>query len=100
MKQEKLFIAEYTKEALKQFSELDIDNQDKILSAIKSFEILGIKYKNINDLGNELFEIKPKGVRAYFKVLNIVNQTTKYSLQGFLYRVLFKGLNMYVEANN
>ncbi len=67
LKQEKLFIAEYTKEALKQFSELDIDNQDKILSAIKSFEILGIKYKNINDLGNELFEIKPKGVRAYFQ---------------------------------
>lgn len=67
LKQEKLFIAEYTKEALKQFSELDIDNQDKILSAIKSFEILGIKYKNINDLGNELFEIKPKGVRVYFQ---------------------------------
>lgn len=29
LKQEKLFIAEYTKEALKQFSELDIDNQEK-----------------------------------------------------------------------
>lgn len=28
---------------------------------------MGIKYKNINDLGNELFEIKPKGVRAYFQ---------------------------------
>lgn len=57
--------------------------------------LAGNKYK---DIVGRLYRFK--GVRAYFKVLNIVNQTTKYSLQGFLYRVLFKGLNMYVEANN
>ena len=67
MKYEKLFNAEYTLEALEQFKALDADNQDKILSAAKSFEILGKKYKNINDLGNDLYEIKPKGIRAYFQ---------------------------------
>lgn len=67
MNYEKLFNAEYTSEALEQFQALDIGNQDKILSAVKSFEILGKKYKNINDLGDDLFEIKPKGVRAYFQ---------------------------------
>lgn len=66
MKYEKLFNAEYTLEALEQFKVLDAYNQDKILSAVKSFEILGNKYKNINDLGNDLYEIKPKGIRAYF----------------------------------
>jgi len=28
---------------------------------------VGNKYKNINDLGNGLFELKPDNVRAYFK---------------------------------
>lgn len=64
---EKIFTAEYTPEAVHQLIELDIDYQDKILSAVKSFEVLGTKYKNINDLGDNLFEIKPKGVRAYFQ---------------------------------
>ncbi len=64
---EKIFTAEYTKEALEQYSKLDADNQDKILAAIKSFELLGIKYKNINKLDYDLYEIKPAGVRAYFK---------------------------------
>ena len=50
-----------------EYYELDEANQDKILSAIKSFEILGTKYKNINQLDYDLFEIKPKGVRAYFQ---------------------------------
>ncbi len=67
MNEEKLFIAEYTPEAVEQFMELDTDNQDKILSAIKTFELLGTKYKNINQLDYDLFEIKPKGVRAYFQ---------------------------------
>lgn len=67
MNEEKLFIAEYTPEAVEQFMELDADNQDKILSAIKTFELLGTKYKNINQLDYDLFEIKPKGVRAYFQ---------------------------------
>ncbi|GEM_PF-1615336 len=64
---DKVFIAEYTPEALEQYAELDNDSQDKILSAIKTFEILGTKYKNINSLGNDLYEIKPRGVRAYFQ---------------------------------
>jgi len=28
---------------------------------------VGTAYKNINSLGDGLYEIKPKGVRAYFK---------------------------------
>ena len=67
MEYKKLFYAEYTPEAIKQFHELDIEYQNKILEAVKSFEILGKQYKNINDLGNDLYEIKPKGVRAYFQ---------------------------------
>ena len=67
MKYEKLYTAEYTQEAIEQLNELDENNQDKILGAIKSFEILGTAYKNINQLDYDLFEIKPKGVRAYFK---------------------------------
>ncbi len=63
----KKFIAEYTTEALEQYSKLDIDNQDKILGAIRSFELLGTDYKNINKLDYDLYEIKPTGVRAYFK---------------------------------
>ena len=67
MNYDKLFYSEYTPEAVEQFNKLDVENQDKILAAVKSFEILGQKYKNINDLGNGLYEIKPKGVRAYFQ---------------------------------
>lgn len=63
---EKVYTAEYTKEAEKQLFGLSVENQDKILAAVKAFEILGTKYKNINDLGDGLFEIKPKGIRAYF----------------------------------
>ena len=64
---EKLFTAEYTPEAKEQLFELDETSQDKIAAAIKAFEILGAKYKNINQLDYDLFEIKPKGVRAYFQ---------------------------------
>lgn len=64
---EKQFTAEYTAEAVQQFKELDEDSQDKILSAVEAFEILGTKYKNINTLDYDLYEIKPKGVRAYFQ---------------------------------
>ncbi len=45
--EQKIFTAEYTPEAIEQFYELDNDSQDKILGAIKAFEILGTKYKNI-----------------------------------------------------
>lgn len=62
----KRFEAQYTKEAIEQFKELDENNQDKILEAVRIFEHIGTKYKNINSLGNGLFELKPKGVRAYF----------------------------------
>jgi len=67
MELEKIFTAEYTKEADAQFDELDESSQDKILTAIKTFEIIGTKYKNINQLDYDLFELKPKGVRAYFQ---------------------------------
>lgn len=66
----KQYTAEYTPEALEQYIALDSDNQDKILSSIKSFEILGMKYKNINKLDYDLYEIKPRGVRAYFQYDN------------------------------
>ena len=63
----KQYIAEFTDEALQQLKELDVNNQAKILEAILCFEKIGTAYKNINNLGDGLFEIKPKGVRAYFK---------------------------------
>ncbi len=63
---EQQFTAEYTDEAKIQLRELDYDNREKIVEAIGIFEKVGTKYKNINDLGDGLFEIKPKGVRAYF----------------------------------
>lgn len=62
----KQFTAEYLPEALMQLSELAPENRVKIVEAIKTFELVGTVYKNLNDLGDGLFEIKPKGVRAYF----------------------------------
>ena len=46
--------------------ELEIKYRVRISEAIKTFEYVGLKYKNINNLGNGLFEIKPSEVRAYF----------------------------------
>ena len=63
---EQLYKAEYTPEALEQLKELSYQNRAKIIEAIGIFEKVGKVYKNINDLGEGLFEIKPKGVRAYF----------------------------------
>lgn len=65
--EEKLFTAEYTPEAKQQLYELAQNYQDKILSAVGAFELLGTDYKNINKLDFNLYEIKPTGVRAYFK---------------------------------
>lgn len=62
----KQFTAELTDEAEEQLFSLSVDNRVKIAEAIRIFEKVGTLYKNINDLGNGLFEIKPKGVRAYF----------------------------------
>jgi len=66
MKPEKQFTAIFTDEAEKQLIELSEENQDKIAEAIRTFELVGRYYKNLNDLGDGLYEIKPKGVRAYF----------------------------------
>jgi len=62
----KKFKAEYTEEALIQFQELEKPNKKKIID-ISIFEQVGTEYKNINDLGNDLFELKPDNIRAYFK---------------------------------
>lgn len=62
-----LFTAEYTNEALEQLRALEDAEFEKITKAIYIFEHVGKKYKNINDLGNGLFELKPDNVRAYFK---------------------------------
>ena len=65
--QEKLFEAELTDEAEEQLVALEEPYKSRISTAIQTFELIGTKYKNINKLGNGLFEIKPKDVRAYFK---------------------------------
>jgi phage-related protein len=62
-----LFKAEYTDEALSQLRDLEKPSKRKIIKAISIFEDVGTEYKNINDLGNGLFELKPDNVRAYFK---------------------------------
>ena len=64
---EKQFTAEYTPEAIEQALALDADSRRKIAAAIEAFEVLGTEYKNINKLDYDLYEIKPKGVRAYFQ---------------------------------
>ena len=63
---DKQFIAEFTEEAEEQLLSLSNENRVKIAEAISTFEKVGTLYKNLNDLGNGLFEIKPRGVRAYF----------------------------------
>lgn len=67
MIEDKLFIAEFTPEAIEQYNGLDSSNQDKILTAITTFEYIGTKYPKTNSLGDGLYELKPKGVRAYFQ---------------------------------
>ncbi len=64
---EKIFTAEYTDEALEQLQNLQDSEFRKISKAIYIFEYTGTKYKNINDIGNGLFELKPDNIRAYFK---------------------------------
>ena len=67
MDSDKLFTAEFTPEAIEQYNELDAENQDRILTAITTFEYIGTKYPKTNSLGDGLYELKPKGVRAYFQ---------------------------------
>jgi len=64
---DKQYTAEFTPEAVEQYNELNTASKEKIIAAIKSFELLGTKYKNINKLDYDLYEIKPTGVRAYFQ---------------------------------
>ncbi len=64
--EQKIFTAEFTLEAVEQLMALSAENKEKIAEAIRVFELVGTAYKNINNLGNGLFEIKPSGVRAYF----------------------------------
>ena len=64
--EQRQFTAELTPEAEQQLMELSAENRVKIAEAIKIFELVGLYYKNLNDLGGGLFEIKPRGVRAYF----------------------------------
>lgn len=100
------FIAEYTDEALEQYKALDEKNQDKILEAIKVFEEIGIKYKNINSLGDGLYEIKPSGVRAYFKYAKnkiiiigfIVLKKTQKAPKRFIEQA-HRNIDRYLEAN-
>lgn len=61
------FKAEYTNEAMEQLQELEKADKKKIIKAIAIFEQVGTEYKNINNLGNDLFELKPDNIRAYFK---------------------------------
>lgn len=63
----KIFTAEFTNEALEQLDKLSDIEYKKIIKAISIFEQIGTRYKNLNDLGNGLFELKPDNVRAYFK---------------------------------
>lgn len=63
---EKQYTAILTDEAEEQLLDLSADDKETILEAIKAFELIGRDYKNLNTLGDKLFEIKPKGVRAYF----------------------------------
>lgn len=41
--------------------------RSRIVASIGTFECVGKQYKNLNSLGDGLFELKPSGVRAYFK---------------------------------
>lgn len=100
------FIAEYTDEALEQYKALDVNSQDKILEAIKIFEEIGTKYKNINSLGDGLYEIKPKGVRAYFKYAKkriiivgfIVLKKTQKAPQRYIEQA-HRNIDRYLEVN-
>ena len=64
---EKIFTTEFTSEAEEQFGKLEQNHRKKLRSAIRIFEQVGTEYKNINDLGGGLFELKLDDVRAYFE---------------------------------
>ena len=57
--------------------------------------LAGNKYK---DIVRQLYRFK--GIDIYIKLKNKVYCTKKYTPWGFLYRVLFKGVKMYIEKVN
>lgn len=60
--------------------------------------ILSLAGDKYNDIVKRLHRFV--GVRTYFKVVDKVCHTTKYSPTGFLYRVFFKILKLYIEKVN
>jgi phage-related protein len=64
---DKLFTVEFTKEAKEQANKLDKVRKNKLANAIIIFEQVGTRYKNINDLEDGVFELKPDDIRAYFE---------------------------------
>jgi len=67
MLDERIFQAVLIPQAKQQLLDLSPMHRSRIVTAIRVFEGVGTQYKNLNSLGNGLFEIKPSGVRAYFK---------------------------------
>ncbi len=106
MKEEQLFTAEYTNEALEQLNALEDAEFTKITKAIYIFEHVGKKYKNINDLGNGLFELKPDNVRAYFKYVEnriivigfIVLKKTQKAPPRYI-KQAHKNIDKYIQEN-
>lgn len=106
MGDERLFTAEYTDEAIQQLNELEDDEYAKITKAIYIFEHVGKKYKNINDLGNGLFELKPDNVRAYFKYVKnriiivglIVLKKTQKAPARYI-KQAHKNIDKYIQEN-
>jgi len=103
----KKFTAEFTNEALIQLASLEKSDKKKIIKAISVFEQVGSMYKNINDLGNGLFEIKPDNIRAYFKyhenkiiiVGFIIIKKTQKAPKRYIEQAI-KNINNYLKENN
>lgn len=102
-----LYKAEYTDEALFQFGKLEKADKKKIIKAISIFEEVGTDYKNINDLGNGLFEIKPDNIRAYFKYYKdkiiiigfITLKKTQKAPQRYIQQAI-KNIGNYIKGNS
>ena len=104
---EKLFVAEFTNEALDQLEQLSNSDYKKIIKAISIFEQVGTKYKCINDLGKGLFELKPDNVRAYFIYVKnriiivglVVLKKTQKAPQRYIEQA-HKNIDKYINDNN
>lgn len=60
--------------------------------------ILSLAGNKYNDIVRQLYRFK--GIDVYIKLKNKVYCTKKYTPWGFLYRVLFKGVKIYIEKVN